>query len=681
MGPINFTKYPNISQDIFKLITNKCIYYYYIGLLQTKQIKINMLSSFIRRNAFHKIMQEGMSEADLLKWFISKRATIEELLKHRFFYKPSFDIYGGVSGLYDYGPPGCALKREIEDLWRRHFILEEDMLELSGTNLTPEIVLEASGHVAKFSDFMVRDTTTDRCYRADKYLIENMDKLLKKAEVTAEQQEEFERIKSKADTYSPQELHEIFQKFNILSEENNPLSFPEPFNLMFATSIGPSGKHRGFLRPETAQGIFVNFKNLYDFNRNRLPFAAAQIGLGFRNEISPRDGLLRVREFTMAEIEHFVNPNAKDHTKFPNVAELKVPLYSQEQQEILGGHLHMTIGEAVERKIINNQTLGYYMARTYLFLVECGVRKEAIRFRQHMKDEMAHYAADCWDAEILSSYDWVECVGIADRSCYDLTRHAEKSKKNLQAAEKYETPKIVEFIDMKTNKGAIAKAYKQKTQDILAYLAELPEASKAKIRKDLEENKEVSITINENNYVLNQTMIAPVDSKKTINQEVFYPSVIEPSFGIGRILYSVLEHAYRERENLQEARNFLCLSPTVAPIKCCVLPLSKNDLFDSSVAQLKESIKRKGLSCEVDSSSSTIGKRYARCDEVGIPFAVTVDFQTTSDNTVTLREAIGMTQVRMPLPDVAKIIRKLVNKTITWENITGRYPTFSANNN
>ena len=367
------------------------------------------------------------------------------------------------------------------------------MLELSATNLTPEIVLEASGHVAKFSDFMVRDVETDRCYRADKYLKESIDKLLKKPDVTDEDKIEYLTIQAKADTFGSQELHETFQKYKILSEEGHGLSFPEPFNLMFSTMIGPSGKHRGFLRPETAQGIFVNFKNLYDYNRNRLPFAVAQIGLGFRNEISPRDGLLRVREFTMAEIEHFVNPSAKDHAKFSSISSLALPLFPQHQQETLGEIVLMTLEEAVLQKIINNQTLAYYIGRTYLFLIECGIRKDAIRFRQHMKDEMAHYAADCWDAEILNSYGWVECVGIADRACYDLTKHAEKSKKNLMAAEKVDPPRVVSFIDLKPNKASIAKNYKQKTQEILNFINEASEDEQAKIKKELEENKEIVI--------------------------------------------------------------------------------------------------------------------------------------------------------------------------------------------
>lgn len=556
------------------------------------------------------------------------------------------------------------------------------MLELSGTNLTPEVVLEASGHVGKFTDFMVKDELDDRCWRADKLLEESMKEIINNKDSTEEIKEECLKIKGLADTYDAEKLHEIFQRFNIKCPgSDRTLSFPQPFNLMFATSIGPSGRQRGFLRPETAQGIFVNFKNLYDYNRNKLPFACAQIGLGFRNEISPRDGLLRVREFTMAEIEHFVNPNNKDHPKFEGIASLVLPLYGQQQQEEQTSAIHMSLGEAVERKSINNQTLAYFMGRTYLFLRSCGIKSEGIRFRQHMKDEMAHYAADCWDAEILLSIGWVECVGIADRACYDLTKHAEKSKKNLSAAELYPQPKIVDFIDMKPNKGVMGATFKGNNQAILGKLSEMSEHEKEDLIRSLEEKGEAEISLETQTFILTKNMVAPVKATKTINQDVFYPSVIEPSFGVGRIIYAILEHAFRERTNVKEVRNYLSLPPIISPVKCCVLPLSKNLEFDPFVAQLRDLVKRKRLSCEVDDSSTTIGKKYARCDEIGIPFAVTIDFQTVSDHTVTLRETLSMTQVRLPLDHAAKVLQKLIYSELTWENVQGTYPAFSTDPN
>jgi glycyl-tRNA synthetase len=170
-------------------------------------------------------------------------------------------------------------------------------------------------------------------------------------------------------------MKDIFQKLKIKSPDTgNDLTDPESFNLMFGTQIGPSGGSKGYLRPETAQGIFVNFNKLLEFNQGRMPFAGAQLGLGFRNEIAPRGGLLRVREFQMAEIEHFVDPLDKTHPKFQNYKSMKLPLYSQGQQEKLAEPLRdLTLEDAVNTKVINNETLAYFMARTYLFLLGVGI--------------------------------------------------------------------------------------------------------------------------------------------------------------------------------------------------------------------------------------------------------------------------------------------------------------------
>ena len=213
-------------------------------------------------------------------------------------YTQAFEIHGGCSGLYDYGPVGCAIKTNIEQAWRDHFILEEDMLEIRGTCVTPISVLEASGHVAKFTDLLVKDTVTHTCYRADKLLCEFIENKLskEKAKLSAEEIKQLDYYLLKADGMKQQEMADTFNALKIKAPEtNNELTQPEPFNLMFKTSIGPDGKLVGFLRPETAQGIFVNFGKLLEYNGGRMPFASAQIGLGFRNEIAPRNGLLRVR--------------------------------------------------------------------------------------------------------------------------------------------------------------------------------------------------------------------------------------------------------------------------------------------------------------------------------------------------------------------------------------------------
>lgn len=358
------------------------------------------------------------------------------------------------------------------DLWRRHFVVEEQMLELECTTLMPHAVLKASGHVDRFTDLMVKDTKTGECYRADKLLEQCMERLAEAKETTTAQREEYAKIAIQAGAYSPSDLWAKFQEFGITAPASgNPLTEPFPFNLMFSTPIGPEGNIQGYLRPETAQGMFINFRRLLDYNQNRMPFAAAQIGLAFRNEIAPRNGLLRVREFTMAEIEHFVKPDAKDHPKFKSVADRCLGLFPRARQ--LGdGKVEraMPLSTAVSSGVINNETLAYFMARVESFLVSVGISRTRLRFRQHLPTEMAHYASDCWDAEIHTSFGWVECVGIADRSCYDLKVHAERARVELVASHKLEEPRVFEAPKLELNQKLLGVSFKGEKSAVVAAL-------------------------------------------------------------------------------------------------------------------------------------------------------------------------------------------------------------------
>ncbi len=330
---------------------------------------------------------------------------MEDLLKRRFFYDQSFSIYGGVNGLYDFGPMGCSMKANLVSEWRRQFILEEQMLEIDCSMLTPTQVLEASGHVARFTDFMVKDLKNGECFRADHLIEANLEKLLQDKKLTEEARQEMESYLRQLDNLSAAEMNEVIKKYKMKSPvSNNDLSEPVAFNLMFATSIGPTGLMKGFLRPETAQGMFVNFKRLLEFNQGKLPFAAAQIGKSFRNEISPRSGLLRVREFQMAEVEHFCDPNDKSHPKFDDIKHIELNLYSACDQVDGQPPKNVKIGDAVANKLINNETLGFFLAKIFLFMTDCGINPKKLRFRQHMSNEMAHYAQDCWDAECHTTY-------------------------------------------------------------------------------------------------------------------------------------------------------------------------------------------------------------------------------------------------------------------------------------
>eukprot|EP00884_Botryococcus_braunii_P021138 jgi/Botrbrau1/7708/Bobra.0159s0143.1 len=239
------------------------------------------------------------------------RAALTNTLERRFFYIPSFKIYGSVAGFYDFGPPGCAIKQNIQQFWRQHFVLEESMLEVECPAVTPDPVLRASGHVDRFTDYMVTDLVTGDCHRADHLLKAALEALVenKAKPPSPDELKEIRHTLATVDELDAGQLGEQLTKYGVKAPDTaNNLSAPFRFNLMFRTSIGPKGDQVGYLRPETAQGIFVNFRDLLYYNGNKLPFAAAQIGQSYRNEISPRAGLLRVREFTQAEIEHFATP-------------------------------------------------------------------------------------------------------------------------------------------------------------------------------------------------------------------------------------------------------------------------------------------------------------------------------------------------------------------------------------
>lgn len=538
------------------------------------------------------------------------RSKMEDLLKRRFFYDQSFAIYGGITGQYDFGPMGCALKSNMLNVWRQFFVLEEQMLEVDCSILTPEPVLKASGHVDRFADLMVKDLKTGECFRLDHLIKSHLEKIASDKKATQELKDECTDITVKLDGMNKAEMAAIMQKFNMKSPlTQNDLSEPMEFNLMFATQIGPTGLIKGFLRPETAQGIFVNFKRLLEFNQGRLPFAAAQIGNSFRNEISPRSGLIRVREFTMAEIEHFCDPGMKDHPKFEDVKDYEMMLYSACNQMDGKSASRITIGEAVKTGLVANETLGYFMARIQMFLIKVGILPDRLRFRQHMNNEMAHYACDCWDAECLTSYGWIECVGCADRSAYDLTQHTNATGVRLAAEKRLPEPKTVDVTEAVPNKQILGKAFKKDAKAITELLSKMSISEIEAMDQELTSSDSFKLHLNSDVTIsLNREMVSVKKSSKTLHVEEIIPSVIEPSFGIGRIMYSLLEHQFQMREG-DDQRSYFSLPPVVAPLKCSVLPLSNNSEFVPFIKKIC-----KFLSCNVNFLINTISNFSIRFD-------------------------------------------------------------------
>ena len=609
------------------------------------------------------------------------RPKFEDFLKRRFFFAPAFEIYGGVAGLYDYGPSGCAIEANVLNLWRSHFVLEEQMLEIKSTQLTPHVVLKASGHVDRFTDYMVKDVKTGECYRADHLLKAVIEGIINNKNTSDEKKKECELVLAQLDDYDQPALSGKLKEYGAkFPGTNNDITEPAEFNLMFGTSIGPTGLLQGFLRPETAQGIFVNFKRLLDYNNGKLPFASAQIGGAFRNEISPRSGLLRVREFTLAEIEHFVDPSDKSHPKFENVENVQVTMLPGSYQMSGKPALNVTLKEAYDTNVINSTTVGYFIGRVHLFLCKIGVDPTRLRFRQHLANEMAHYACDCWDAEIKNSYGWIECVGIADRACYDLSVHTKSSGVRLVAQVDLPQPITVQVTEPVLNKAPIGKCFKKDAKQVTEYLTNLAETDINELENSLKEKGSYKINVEGQEYTITKDMVKEVKRyEKEVHVREVEPHVIEPSFGIGRIIYSLLEHNFHVREE-DVQRTWLSLPALVAPVKCSVLPLSKNKEFDSFVKTLSSELNEYDISHRVDDSAGSIGRRYARTDEIGIPFGVTIDFDTVNKqpSTVTLRERNSMKQVRIPIDVLAKSVSDLVHGRRTWDNMVEEYGFFSG---
>ena len=341
----------------------------------------------------------------------------------------------------------------------------------------------------------------------------------------------------------------------------------------------------------------------------------------------------------------------------------------------------ITLGEAVEKKIIDNETLGYFLGKTYLFLIEIGIQKDGIRFRQHTPKEMAHYASDCWDAEIETSYGWIEVAGHADRTCFDLSHHTEISGVDLVASRPLKETKIIKGIKVIPNKAVIFKNFtdKEKAKKLCEKLNNISEEEKLNLMKDYEQNEKVKIDIDGENIVLDKSEIKMERFEQNIHEEKYYPNVIEPSFGIGRIVYCVMEHCFKVREK-DSRRTYFDFPPLIAPYKASILPLLENEKFFEYIEPIRKVLVQNGISYRIDGIDS-IGRRYARTDEIGIPFGITIDDITLKDKTVTLREIDTMKQIRVPIDEVGIIIKNCCNRIEKWEDIIKKYPLFEDKKN
>ena len=430
------------------------------------------------------------------------------LAKRRGFVFQSSEIYGGLGSVWDYGPLGVELKKNITERWWRSMVHERDDIEgLDAAILMHPKVWEASGHVAGFTDPLVDCKQCKNRFRADD-----------------------PRIKGTPGTPDGQ---------CPVCGMKGTLTAPRMFNLMFKTFMGPVEEDAAviYLRPETAQGIYVNYLNVLQSSRQKVPFGIAQIGKAFRNEITPGNFIFRTREFEQMEMQFFVKPGA------------------------------------------DQEWFDFWKAQRMQWVQGLGLRAEKLRFHQHTKEELAHYAKDAYDIQYEFPFGWQEFEGIHNRTDFDLSRHQQHSGKKL------------EYVDTGTN-------------------------------------------------------------------ERFVPYIIETSAGADRTALAVLADAYHEEEVAGEKRVVMRFHPGLAPIKAAVFPLVNKDGMPELARRIYEAIRRHVNTFYDDGGS--IGRRYRRQDEAGTPFGITIDGQSTQDQTVTVRDRDTLLQERVGVDQLVEYLKKKV---------------------
>ncbi|MGA2785132.1 MAG: glycine--tRNA ligase [Candidatus Bathyarchaeia archaeon] len=552
---------------------------------------------------------------------LDKYDLLSDLAKRRGFFWPSFEIYGGVSGYMDLGPLGSRLKRRIEDLWLALFVQQHRFVTISTPVITPEQVFAASGHLQNFKDLMVTCNNCHRHFKADLAISEAMPG----------------RTDIAVEAMSPNEIDALVKDNNIRCPEcGGPLGQAELFSTMFKTNIGPYGDVTGYGRPEAAQAIFTDFKRVYDASRERLPLGIAQVGTVMRNEISPRQGPIRLREFTIMEMEIFFDPA---EPKCPHIARLKeveLPLLLAEVREKgKSDVVRVTITEAVERGYVKTEWSAYFMAVSLVFAKTLGIPYEKQRFEEKLPAERAHYSAQTFDHQILlDRWGWVEIAGHAYRTDFDLNAHIKGSKVDLSIFKPYATPVEKKSTVLVPLDSVIGPLLRQQTQMV-------SEAIKGYNPEDAKAAFASRGFFEVHGFKVYPTHVKFEDRNLRESGRRVVPHVVEPSYGAERLVYSTLEYAYTRVDD----RVVLKLPATLAPVQIMVFPLMPKDGLDVTALTIVDDLISHQFDVEYD-ESGTIGRRYARADEIGVPISVTVDYGTIKDHSVTLRDRDTRSQVR-----------------------------------
>jgi glycyl-tRNA synthetase len=533
---------------------------------------------------------------------------IVSLAKRRGFVFPSSAIYGGLGSTWDYGPLGVELKNNVKRAWWRSVVHERDDMEgLDAAILMNRLVWKYSGHEATFSDPMTDCRTCKSRHRADQLYKVCFDK----------EPESLAAINASIEA----------KELNCPKCGSVELTPARPFNLMFKTTVGPvdTGDDSGlaYLRPETAQGIFVNFGNVLDTMRRKLPFGIAQIGKAFRNEITPGNFTFRTREFEQMEIEYFVRPGDD---------------------------------EAAHQAWIDARTKWY---------ADLGLRPENLRQREQAPHELAHYAKRCVDLEYRFPMGWSELEGIANRTDFDLKAHS-RSPENPDAVgelryfDQEKKQHIVPYV-IEPSAGAdratlafLCDAYDE------SLVKEPPAEESAKLR-DLVQSFAKSVEKRDAKALEPAVKVRLLAAAERIAAGL--PGTLPELLGLAddadanRIEVFKKVRGAAEKLGEEHTRTVLRLHPRLAPITVAVFPLKKNEprLVETARA-IKRDLQAAGLRAVYDDTGA-IGKLYRRQDEVGTPFCITVDFQSLDDQTVTVRDRDTMAQERAPVASLGTVLR------------------------
>jgi len=500
---------------------------------------------------------------------LPKEDVINLALRRSIFF-PSAESYSTApAGFFDFGPIGVSVRRKIIDFWRRELVSKEGFEEISGSQILPKDVFIASGHLQNFNDPVVSCKKCNSIFRADNLI----------SSASGENVPE---------SLSTKELDNLIKKHKVKCEKCKSTNFfaVKTFNMMMEVSIGATGKTVSYLRPETCQSIFLDFQRIYKTSRKNLPLGIAQAGTSFRNEIAPRNTLLREREIGQMEIEVFFNPKKINEIKnFKEVENYKLNLFLLKSKKVQ----QISCKDAVFKKIVSGKLIAYYLARTQQFYEKMGVPNSKIRLRELESKARAFYAMETWDFEVEIDLGWIELVACNYRSDFDLTGHQKQTKTDFSVKEEG-------------------------------------------------------------------------DAKS------FVPHVFELSAGLDRTLYILLDFAFRKEKRGPEERIFLDLNPRLAPFFVAVFPLVKKDGLLEKSQKIFQELVDYPFDVFFDEKGS-IGKRYARVDEIGVPLAITFDYDSLKDKSVTLRERNSLKQKRVKIEDLPNVLMELFLGKARFEKI------------